>query len=143
MALPTAAHFAEADLPCIHAGNRADEPGIADIRERDFSVGRDDEDRGGVLQADFRHVVQHTAVIQLAVLCRLSKKRKAGAVKQLREDIRQMRFILRNTGGIGKSGRLGFVIGRNVLFKLGIGTAQFIGEPLAAFERRSQPGKVE
>ena len=77
LAFTSAAHFAQRNRFRVHAADAADETGVAHVRKRDVAIRTDDERRGGILQPDGGHVVEHAAVIQLAVLCRRSEHGKA------------------------------------------------------------------
>ncbi len=65
-----ASHFPQRDLLRIHPADAANEGRIADVCKRNLTFGFDDESRRGILKTNRGHIVEDSAVIQLAILRR-------------------------------------------------------------------------
>ena len=68
MALSAAPHFADRNVTAVHAGDRADEAGVADVDEGNFAGRLADDQHGVVLQLPIDGIVEHSAVIERAVV---------------------------------------------------------------------------
>ena len=68
-AFASAAHFAKRNPFGIHAAHAADERCVANIGKCNLTLRPNNERCGCILQADRRHIVQHSAVIQFAIFC--------------------------------------------------------------------------
>ena len=85
MAQSAAPHLADRHVAIVHAGDRADEAGIAHVDEGDFAIRLADDQHGVVLQLPIDGVVQHPAVIQRAIGGGRIHHGEAGTMEQSRE----------------------------------------------------------
>lgn len=86
----------------VHAGDRADEAGVADVDEWGFAVFGDDEDDGVFFEADAGHVVEDAPVEELAVFGDVTCECEAGAVEECGEVGGEAEFFFGDVGAAGE-----------------------------------------
>jgi hypothetical protein len=130
VAVPAAAHLADADVFLVHGRHRPDEARVADVRPGvSAGVGLVNDHHRVLLQADAFHVIQDPAVVHPPVLRRLSEDREARAVEQLREEVGQARLLPVGANGGGDGVHLFEVSRVAVGLDAALGRLDFAEEP--------------
>ena len=106
VAHPPAAHLADRDPLGVHPGDRADEPGIGDVHERDPSPGLGDGEHGVVLEPPVAAVVEDPAVVERPVLRRRAAEREPRAVEQLGDEVGDDDVLDVHPGAVGDPAHL-------------------------------------
>ena len=98
ISLATTAHFAHGNLRVVHAADRADEAGVANVDGCFLARLVRDEIALDVLEANMGHVIQHTAMEQLSADGRIAAERETGAMKELGKNVGEFDFVVGYAG---------------------------------------------